>query len=47
MKKTIYRFLFLLAKVFPSYIHKDLNKLSKTDKLIVGIRYWLSKNILS
>ena len=39
------RFFRLLARInrviLPSYRNKDLSVLSKTDKLIIGWRYWV------
>ena len=50
MKETIRLFYSLLAKInkvlLPRYSHRDLNKLSKTDKMIIGYRYWVTKNSL-
>jgi hypothetical protein len=40
----------LLAKInriiLPSMINKDLSKLSSIQKLIIGYRYWVTKNAL-
>ncbi len=47
MKLSFFR---LLAKinrvVLPSYARKDLTKLSKLDKAIIGWRYWVTKRAL-
>jgi hypothetical protein len=50
MKRFI-KFLFrILAKlnkiILPRYSKKDLSKLSKIDKLIIGYRYYVTKNSL-
>ncbi len=40
----------LLAKInkiiLPSMINKDLSKLGSLQKLIIGYRYWVTKNAL-
>jgi hypothetical protein len=40
----------VLAKVnkaiLPKYSKKDLYKLNKVDKIIIGYRYWVTKNSL-
>lgn len=47
MVKFLFKLAFKLAKlILPSYINKDLNDLSKKDEIIIGIKYWLSKNSL-
>ena len=47
MKLTVFRVLARLNKaILPSYKNKDLLKLSKIDKAIVGWRYWVTKNAL-
>ena len=47
MKSAIFRILAKVNKaILPSYKDKDLTKLTKTDKLIVGWRIWISKNAL-
>lgn len=47
MKLVLFK---LIAKanksVLPSFKDKDLNKLSKVDKAIIGWRYWITKNSL-
>ena len=34
-------------KLFPSYSKKDLNNLGKIDKVIIGIRYALTRKMLN
>jgi len=47
MKQSIFKILANINKaVLPSYRNKDLNKLSKVDKAIIGWRYWVTKNAL-
>jgi len=47
MKRSLFK---LLAKVnkliLPSFAHKDLTKLSKLEKALVGYRYWVTINSL-
>lgn len=47
MRKAIFRF---LAKVnqylLPRISKRDLNRLSKTEKMIVAWRYWVTCNAL-
>jgi hypothetical protein len=47
MKKTLFK---LLAKynkaVLPKYYKRDLNKLAKWEKAIVGYKYWVTSNSL-
>ena len=47
MRKSVFK---LLAKVnkaiLPSLAHKDLTKLSKLQKALVGYRYWVTTNAL-
>ena len=46
-KKYIFRVLSIINKViFPSLIRKDLSKLKGYEKLILGYRYWVTKNSL-
>lgn len=33
-------------RVLPSYVSKDLLKLSKIDKIIIGYRYYVTKRSL-
>ncbi len=47
MKKLLFKTLSEInKKILPSYIHKDLTKLSKIDKAIVGYRIWVTKSYL-
>jgi len=50
MKEPIRLFFVMVAKMnkilLPRYSHRDLTKLSKTDKIIIGYRYWVTKNSL-
>jgi hypothetical protein len=47
MRITVFRVLAKINKtILPSYKDKDLLKLSKMDKAIVGWRYWVTKNAL-
>ncbi|MBE7175218.1 MAG: hypothetical protein INR69_02365 [Mucilaginibacter polytrichastri] len=47
MKKRLFRLLTAVNnKVLPSYIGKDLTKLSKVQKAVIGYRYWAVKNSL-
>ena len=47
MKLAIFRFLAGMNKmILPSYRDKDLTKLGKTDKLIIGWRIWVTLNAL-
>jgi len=32
--------------ILPRYSKKDLNQLSALDKVIIGYRYWVTKNTL-
>ena len=47
MKISLYK---VLAKVntliLPKYSKRDLNKLNKLDKIIIGYRYLITKNAL-
>jgi len=46
-KKYIFKFLAIINKVIlPSLIRKDLSKLKGYEKLIIGYRYWVTKNCL-
>ena len=46
-KKYVFKGLALLNKlVMPSLIAKDLSKLKLHEKLILGYRYWVTKNSL-
>lgn len=47
MKKLFFKSLsYLNKKVLPSYIKKDLSRLSALQKGIVGYRLWVTKNYL-
>lgn len=47
MKRAIFKILAKLnKKILPSYKDKDLTKLTKKDKLVVGWRIWVTKNAL-
>ena len=46
-KKYIFKGLAIINKVIlPSLIAKDLTKLKSYEKLILGYRYWVTKNCL-
>ena len=46
-KKYIFKVLAIINKVIlPSLIAKDLTKLKGYEKLILGYRYWVTKNSL-
>ena len=45
MKKIFFKTLsYINKKILPSYRHRNLEKLSKFDKLIIGYRYWVTKH---
>jgi DNA-directed RNA polymerase subunit H (RpoH/RPB5) len=47
MEKKIFKMLAQLNKwIMPRISRKDITRLSKTDKLIVAYRYWVTKNAL-
>lgn len=47
MRKFIFRLLAQLNKLLlPRISKRDLNRLSKTDKVIVAWRYWVTRNAL-
>ncbi|MBR9997713.1 MAG: hypothetical protein KFF73_02025 [Cyclobacteriaceae bacterium] len=47
IRKSCFRILAEINKIIlPRYSRKDLSKLSKFDKLIVGYRYYVTKNAL-
>ncbi|MBL0129165.1 MAG: hypothetical protein IPP83_17355 [Flavobacteriales bacterium] len=47
MRKTLFQLLARLNKLLlPKLWHKDLTRLSKTQKAIVGYRIWVTKNAL-
>ena len=46
-KKYIFKGLSIINKIIlPSLIRKDLSKLKSYEKLILGYRYWVTKNSL-
>ena len=46
-KKHIFKGLTIINKlILPSLIGKDLSKLKSYEKLILGYRYWVTKNSL-
>lgn len=47
MQKTLFRLLARINKlVLPKMWHKDLARLTKVQKAIVGWRIWVTKNAL-
>ncbi len=47
MEKSLFRFLAKLNRVIlPRYSKHDITRLTKFQKLIVGYRYWVTKNSL-
>jgi len=45
--KPLFKILAKINKVIlPRYSHKDLNKLSKMDYIIIGYRYWVTTRSL-
>ncbi len=47
MKRSLFRFLARVNKAaLPKMWHKDLLRLNKVEKLIVGWRIWVTKNAL-
>ena len=47
MKKVFFKVLSKLNKVLlPSVSKLNVNKLSKTDKLLVAYKYWVTLNVL-
>lgn len=47
MKKGFFKVLAKINKaILPSVAKKDLTRLSKTDKLLVAYRYWITTNSL-
>lgn len=47
MSKTVFRLLARINKlVLPKMWHKDLTRLTKLEKAIVGWRIWVTKNAL-
>ena len=47
MKRSFFKLLAQLNKrILPSYANKDLAKLTKLEKAVVGYRYWVTINAL-
>ena len=47
MKLALFRILSRLNKaLLPSYVRRDLTKLSKLDQAIIAYRLWVTKNSL-
>jgi hypothetical protein len=47
IKKILFRTLAKInRKLLPRYSKRDLNRLSAFDKILVGYRYWVTKNAL-
>jgi len=47
MKKAIFKTLARLNQlILPKYSKRDINRLSKFDKIWVGYRYWVTINAL-
>ena len=47
VKKSLFQLLAKVNKlVLPRYSQRDLNKISKLDKLIIGYRYIITKNAI-
>lgn len=47
INKSLFRLLARInRKIFPSFAHKDLNKLSRFQKIIIAYRYYITKNAL-
>ena len=45
-KKYIFKGLAAINKVLPSLYKKDISKLKGYEKLILGYRYWVTRNSL-
>ena len=45
-KKYIFKGLAAINKALPSLYKKDISKLKGYEKLILGYRYWITKNSL-
>jgi len=45
-KQYIFKGLAILNKALPSLYKKDISKLKGYEKLILGYRYWVTKNSL-
>ncbi|HEY0742476.1 MAG TPA: hypothetical protein VGD40_13470 [Chryseosolibacter sp.] len=47
MQKSLFKFLALINRVvLPRYSKHDITRLTKFQKIIVGYRYWVTKNSL-
>lgn len=47
MKKSLFKVIARINKwILPRYSKRDVTKLSKLDKAIIGFRYWVTKNSL-
>jgi len=47
VRKSIFRVIAKLNKIIlPRYSNRELSKLSRFDKLIIGYRYYITKNAL-
>lgn len=47
MRRLLFNFLAKVNKlILPRYSQRDVTKLSSIDKIIVGYRYWVTKNNL-
>lgn len=47
MKKSLFRLLAKLNKaLLPKYHYRDLTKLKKWEKAIIGYKYWVTTNSL-
>lgn len=46
MPKSLFKVLAKINKILPSYVYRDLNKLSKVDKAIIAWRYYITTNSL-
>ncbi len=45
MKRTFFKVLSKINKtILPSYRHRNLERLSKFDQLIIGYKYWVTKH---
>jgi len=48
MKKPLFKFLAKFNKAFlPKFYKRDLSKLKKWEKAIVGYKYWVTTNALN
>ena len=45
-KKYLFKGLAVLNKILPSLYKKDISKLKGYEKLILGYRYWVTRNSL-